>query len=464
MMRRQPNMFGHRSVFSLLCLLGLLWVGYAEGHSIHMHEAPVTDFNGDGKTDFPDFIAFIAAFGTQQAPFDLDQNGQVDFPDVLVFAAAFGQPEPGTSEFVASELLGRPTDKSVTVNVVTSADLEIYLEYGIESGVYTDQTSVVTGTAGTPIEIVTDGLRPNTQYYYRMRYRRTGDTDFRTREEYTFHTHRPPGTTFTFAIQSDAHLDGRSSLELYHRSLENIAAYRPDFLIDLGDTFMCNKHSDPLSETVQPARDYSMVVNRYLYERENFGRIAHSVPLFLVNGNHDGEEGWSLDGTSENLPIWATRARKLYYLNPDPDAFYSGGSTPEPFVGLRESYYSWTWGDALFVVLDPYWYTKAKPRRGGRVDNWQWTLGEGQYRWLKEVLETSGVTFKFVFAHHMTGGIHTGQGRGGIEVAPYYEWGGKNADGSWGFDRHRPGWEKPIHQLMVDTGVTIFFTGTITAL
>ena len=362
------------------------------------------------------------------------------------------------SLFVASELLGRPTDRSVTVNLVPLADLEIYLEYGTESGVYTNQTSAVMGSRDTPIEIVMEGLLSNTRYYYRTRYRRAGETEFKRRGEYTFHTYRPPGTTFTFSIQACAHLDGRSSLELYHRSLENVAAYQSDFLIDLGDTFMCNKHSEPLTATVRPAPDYITVERRYLYERGNFGKIT-SIPLFLVNGNHDGEEGWSLNGTPNNVAIWATMARKKYYPNPIPDVFYSGDSDEEPFVGVRESYYSWSWGDALFVVIDPYWYTTTKPKRGGVSDNWRWTLGEKQYQWLRQVLEASDATFKFIFSHQLVGGIHTGEGRGGIEMAPYYEWGGKNRDDSWGFDTKRAGWYKPIHQLMVENNVSAFFHG-----
>ena len=59
----------------------------------------------------------------------------------------------------------------------------------------------------------------------------------------------------------------------------------------------------------------------------------------------------------------------------------------------------------------------------------------------------------------MVGGIHTGEGRGGIEMAPYYEWGGKNKDGSWGFDTKRGGWGEPIHQLMVENNVSAFFHG-----
>jgi len=86
------------------------------------------------------------------------------------------------------------------------------------------------------------------------------------------------------------------------------------------------------------------------------------------------------------------------------------------------------------------------------------TLGEAQYRWLKQTPETSDARFKFVFAHNLAGGLDQNM-RGGVEAAGMYEWGGRNADGSWGFADHRPGWDKPIHQLLVDNDVTIFFHG-----
>ena len=114
------------------------------------------------------------------------------------------------------------------------------------------------------------------------------------------------------------------------------------------------------------------------------------------------------------------------------------------------------WGDALFVVLDPYWYTVKKP--GRNVDNWGWTLGDKQYNWFKNVLEKSNAKFKFVFCHQLIGGGDT-EGRGGVEFAKYYEMGGFNKDDTWGFDVKRPGWGKPIHKLMTDANVTVFFHG-----
>jgi hypothetical protein len=51
------------------------------------------------------------------------------------------------------------------------------------------------------------------------------------------------------------------------------------------------------------------------------------------------------------------------------------------------------------------------------------------------------------------------ESRGGAESVPFFEWGGKNADGTDGFAEHRPGWPMPIHQLLVKRGVSAVFHG-----
>ena len=70
--------------------------------------------------------------------------------------------------FAATELLGRPTDSSITVNVVPSGNGQVYFEYGTASGVYSAQTSIAVLTSGTPTDVVIQGLTSNTRYYYRM--------------------------------------------------------------------------------------------------------------------------------------------------------------------------------------------------------------------------------------------------------------------------------------------------------
>ena len=55
-----------------------------------------SDFNGDGRVDFVDFLAFGMRFGasrgdaTYEAKYDLDQDGTIGFGDFLIFGQEFG--------------------------------------------------------------------------------------------------------------------------------------------------------------------------------------------------------------------------------------------------------------------------------------------------------------------------------------------------------------------------------------
>jgi len=352
-----------------------------------------------------------------------------------------------TVVFTCGELLGRPTDRSIALNLCAAGDAEIFIEYGTQHGSTESQTPVRTLQAGVPATITISSLLPDTRYFYRVRYRTAGTTEFTPRDEHTFHTARPRGRQFVFAIEADPHLDSATNPTLYRRTLANILGSNAEFLIDLGDTFMSDK---------LPVKSQQEILSRHLLLRSFFDSIAHSVPLILTIGNHEGEQGWLLDGTPDNVAVWASSIRTAYYPNPIPDGFYSGMTQEENFVGLRQSTSAWEWGDALLVVLDPYWYTTRKP--GSSKDNWDWTLGKPQYDWLVETLARSTARFKFIFIHHLVGGIDN-EGRGGIEGAPFYEMGGRNADSTWGFTTRRPGWSKPLHQVMVENSVTALFHG-----
>ena len=365
-----------------------------------------------------------------------DDNGAPISGDIVV------PTDKLNAQMAGNLLLGRPTNDSVGVSVLATAGMEAYAEYGAAPGAYTGRTATLASSNAEPIVIRMDGLRPDTQYYYRIQVRKANETGFSPSAEQTFHTQRLPGEAFTFAVQADPHRDGHTDENLYRATLRNELSTNPDFLVDLGDTFMTEKF----------ATNDDQVVNRYLQDRGFFGIVAGSVPLFNVNGNHDGEFGWAQDGTANNDAVWATMARKKYFLPPYPDSFYSGGSTSEPVVGVRGSYYAWKWGDALFVTLDPYGYTKTDPKASG--NDWDWTLGNEQYQWLVHTLESSKAKYKFVFEHHIIGDL-----RGSTYWAPYYEWGGENRDGTWGFSSQRPDWNLTIRQLFVKTNVTIFFQG-----
>jgi hypothetical protein len=349
-----------------------------------------------------------------------------------------------------SELLGRPTDHSITVKMFFADTVEVYAEYGTTSGVYTNQTSTQTFAPDSPVVILIGGLQPDTKYFYRIQCRHTGATNFNARPEFSFHTQRAAGSTFTFVVQADPHMDVNSDTALYRLCLQNQLDDAPDFMIDLGDFLMTDKLKDPsINQIPHDTIPYRCNLLRSFYETS-----THSVPLFIALGNHEGESGWNINGNGNNIAVWDAQERKKYFANPQPDSFYTGDTTNNAFIGMRENYYAWNWGDALFIVLDPYWYTSVKP---DSLNGWRWTLGKTQYDWLKQTLENSSAKFKFVFAHQLVGGDP--QGRGGVEFADRYEWGGNNLDGTPGFATNRPGWYKPIKDLLTENHVNIFFHG-----
>ena len=341
-----------------------------------------------------------------------------------------------------SEILGRPTNTTISVNILFSQQAEVYWEYGTASGAYSGKTTTSNASKDVPLEFDLTSLTTDTKYYYRTRYKLAGATTFLAGPERTFHTPRTSGSTFTFAIEADPHLDENSDTASYSLTLKNILSKSPDFLIDLGDTFFSEK---------QPTKTQAVITSRHLLLRSFFDNTCHSVPLFLVLGNHEGEAGWSLDGTATSLPVMASNTRNLYFPNPVPNNFYSGNSKTETFVGLRKGYYAFEWGNAQIIVLDPYWYTTTKP-------GWGWTLGADQYNWFKSAITTSKAKYKFIFCHQIVGG-NGNDARGGTEFVDFFEQGGNNLDGTPGFDKYRPGWGKPIHTLMKENKATIFFHG-----
>jgi phosphodiesterase/alkaline phosphatase D-like protein len=365
--------------------------------------------------------------------------GLVALLGAVPLAAAFDVPD-----HPVDVILGRPTGTSITVSVVAYQNGDGYVEVSPAAGGAATTTAVKPLPAEQGVEFLLDGLAPNTAYAYRLFWRAGTSGGYTATPAHAFRTARPAGSPFTFTIHADSHLDDNTVPALFARTLENALADAPDFHVDLGDTFMTDKY-----------RTFTDARPQYDAQRYYLGLIGASAPVFFTLGNHDGEIGYAADGTASSIAAWSGRLRTNLLPNPVPDSFYTGNPTPEPNVGLLGNYYAFAWGDALFVVLDPFWPTRQK---GNGTDNWNWTLGDAQYAWLRSTLESSAAKLKFVFIHHLVGGFGKDR-RGGAEAAPFWEWGGANADGSPGFAEHRPGWAEPLHALFVRTGVTAVFHG-----
>jgi hypothetical protein len=448
---KDPNQIRSRRARSVAALLGAAMLmlsvskeprAFGDSCSIWQHRG---DLNQDGVVNMLDCAALACHWRSSNCAdpdwcmcADLDLNGSIGPSDVMVMAESWLM-----GSFNGNIVLSRPTDSSVTASLLSSDAIEAYIEYGTEPGVYSSQTTMSAVQAQVPHNIIIQNLQPNTGYYYRLCFRRPGEAYYAQRPEYSFHTQRAAGAAFTFDIQADSHLyDHKCSPQLYQIALQNEVADCPDFVLDLGDTF-----GDDHDLTIGPAD----MMQLHLDQRPYLGQIGRSAPVFLCIGNHEAECGAYMNGTGSNLAIYATQARQYYYANPVPDSFYSGNTAVESFVGLPQNYYAWTWGDALFVVLDVYRYETASPKPS---DLWEWTIGKDQYDWFKRTLEQSSAKYKFVFAHHVLG-----QTRGAAGCANLCEWGGYDKNGTWMFDSKRPGWAMPLHQLMVQNGVTVFFQG-----
>lgn len=355
-------------------------------------------------------------------------------------------------------VLGSPTTNSITANVILGKEGEGFIEYGTASGKYIHKTAVIRSKTGEPAEIIIKELSANTQYFYRLNYKKIGEKEFSHSPESWFATQKKAGTSFSFSVQGDSHPERAGKMfspALYSQTIDSVSQHKPDFYFMLGDDFSI----DRLIEKNEVNKEN--VEKVYEVQRYYLGNAGKNPPLFLVNGNHEQAAKYLLDGSPNNAAVLAANARKKYFPLPQPGDFYTGDKDTVDHVGLLEDYYSFEWGDALFVVIDPYWHSDSAvdnqpghPEKKNKRNLWDISLGSAQYQWFKHTLENSRAKFRFVFSHHVLG-----TGRGGIERASLYEWGGYSQNGDWQFDRQRPGWDLPIHQLMVKNKVTIFFQG-----
>jgi hypothetical protein len=335
-------------------------------------------------------------------------------------------------------VLGRPTADSVVANVFVQRPLNIEIRYG-SGGKLELSTGAKRMTAGSTLEFVLANLSQNTAVSYQLYDADSGQAFDSPYSRGSFQTAKSRDEAFTFTIQADSHLDGDTIPSLYEQTLQNIADANPDFHVDLGDTFMADKIGSPDEAEKQ-----------YLAQRYYFGRLCHSVPLLMVLGNHDGISG-NRSGRKKHAELtdWSIQRRAHYFSNPPAKVDKHANPVGGPF------HYAWNWGDALFVVLDPY--SQSETTKSGR-EPWNMTLGKAQYDWVAKVLRDSKAHFKFVFIHQLPGGMGKG-GRGGLEAASLYEWGGHDESGDWQFEAFRPGWEQPIHSLLRETRVSAVFHG-----
>lgn len=294
---------------------------------------------------------------------------------------------------------------------------------------YAGQTGELTGfELHDPIPFGLGGLNANTRYYYRVAVDEGSGWTYR--DEYSFHTQRPPGSSFRFCINTDAHISPLGVNPRNTNVARNILVDAPDLMLTLGDHYFLS-YQGGLSFPFWTSREAAY--DNWKRVRSVLDVTCQSMGYVHIIGNHDGESGWDSDLETFGY----CREGRLDYLAV-PDA----GTHPEGGDPLGR-YGAFTWGDALFVWLDVFGFCDVDP--AVLDDNAYYVLGDQQLAFLEDTLANSSATWKFLFAHHLVGGDDSiswaqGYGRGGARAAHDHQ-------------------QAVVQDLMVEHGAQAYFFG-----
>lgn len=185
---------------------------------------------------------------------------------------------------------------------------------------------------------------------------------------------------YTFALIGD----NRSGDRIYQKIVQRALARKPRFAVNTGDLIPHPGDRD---------------------QWRNFWKLSKPVdiPYFLTPGNHDIDD-------KESEEVWRD----------------------EVDLPGNETYYSFTVGNDLFVVLN-----SCEPGYDRRIDG-------AQLKWLRRTLEAGKYRHKFVFLHH-----------------PLFVPHGVKYEGET-LDRY-PELRDRLHRLFVEKGVTAVFVGHVHA-
>ncbi len=352
-------------------------------------------------------------------------------------------------ELLGAPLIFAPTTHGFGISVVLRKGDPTALQLRVRAESASNVTGWGPGTspAADVAQWSVSGLQPGQRYVYDICLRQDGafgpvacDGLLYTGSAVTT---RAPGDSFTFVAMADSHIeprdpippgstvvdDGFGPMESTLRAVSaDVAAAKADFIVDLGD--LLDYH---LFGFNAPPPDSAWARLAYLNFRRMMGDTLGNAAHFPVIGNWDGESGCNSDAEIQR----SLSQRLLYAPGPLAKTYPEGGSA-------NGDYYAFTWGDALFVVLNVMTYTPTchlLNQQPGLPDDW--TLGAAQLAWLDDTLAHSTAKWKFTFIHHTVGGnagndVDTAYGRGGGRAAYVGE-------------------QKTVHDMLRRYGVQIFF-------
>ncbi|MEX2681222.1 MAG: metallophosphoesterase [Candidatus Sigynarchaeota archaeon] len=226
---------------------------------------------------------------------------------------------------------------SIVVNWVTKDVTGTRVEYSQ----FGHPPSIVTGVPGRIHHLVLDGLVAGTRYSYRV-------LDFSKNGTIHEFTTAPatPGP-FRFAVIGDTQNGGGKSPEqwAYPRLLEAIAAAKPAFIAHAGDA------TDQGNDLVSWHEFFDAKP-----------QILATTPLHVAAGNHDTGTHALTDRSQKKRPDEG--ANYDYFF----DYPYGMPRDEDEITAMRGRFYSFTYGNCLFVFADTQTNRLANPRN----PQWQW--------------------------------------------------------------------------------------------
>jgi alkaline phosphatase D len=294
----------------------------------------------------------------------------------------------GYPRALAGPMIGAPGPTHFTVWVRASGAFPVVLEYSTSRDFSRAQRSAPVIAERANELCVTfrpEGLRPDTEYFYRLRY----DGELDRFQPLPFHTRTAPERRRSFGVAFGS--CARIQYDADQRIFDVVRQLEPDMFLWLGD----NIYGD--------SDDSGALSELYTRQRvvERLAPLLRTTPQLAIWDDHDF--GYNDSDSRSSFKAEALRLFKSYWANP------SGGSDGTPGIWFRQSF-----GGVDFFMLDGRYHRdpSAAPDVPGKT-----MLGAAQKAWLKRELRASRAPFKVLVSG---GGWSSAErGEGGDSWAVY---------------------------------------------
>jgi len=274
--------------------------------------------------------------------------------------------------FLVPPYLQDVKDDGITIMWETAFPSRGQVIYGKTNNL--NQITVDPHPATTMHEITLLGLEKDTDYSYRAI---SGNI---ASPVHTFHTKIPKDKPFSFLVWGD----NRTYPEVHEDVVEMMATENANIALNVGDV-------------VTTGANLSEWVDEYFYPLRF---LSGEVPTYISIGNHEYGGYWD----TRVVPPFEERVKH-----------------PTETTGSNEYWFSFDYGNAHFVVIDP---NKVNGPKSKRIPP-----GSQQYQWLENDLKKAqkSAEWPFVFFHHppysecWSGGPYDGEDHLREEIVPLLE-------------------------------------------